>query len=456
MDVVIFCAVVALLFAKAWMVETRGNITPYWDQWDGEAEELYKPYLEGRLSIANLAQLHNEHRIITTRMLFLGLFEVQGRRWNPMAQMYLNALLHVASVLLFLLFAQSALLPTARWILWFFAAALFVIPFGWENTLAGFQAQFYLLLLLSVGLVWICSALPASKRMYLAALSLAALLPLTMAGGSLAVIAGAAVLFARRFLGREDISFAPISGLLVIALAGILTTPSIEGHAALKASSLPQFSVAVGALTAWPLSPAGANALSASLPVLMQVPLALGLLVAFHHRETESRSFLFFLAMALWLGLQVAALAYGRGLHCLESRYLDILSFGVVTNFAGLLFLWSKTAGRWRTALAALSAAWLVALLYGIWSWWPIMSEDIRSKAAYSRVQERNVRGYLTTGQREWLHDAAFLEIPYPSPDQLQQLLDDQTIRAILPRQLFISPGPNERPAAAPLEGTAH
>ncbi len=443
-------AAVVLLFAKALLVEQQGNIIPYWDQWDAEAEELYKPYLEGKLSVADLVQPHNEHRIMTTRIVHLGLFEALGRKWDPMAQMYLNILLHVAAILVFLLFAQSALVPAATWLLWFFAAAFLAVPFGWENTLAGFQSQFYLLLLLSAGLLWVCSALPASKRMYLAALSMAALLPLTLAGGSLAVMAAAAVLLARRFLCREEISFAPIAGLLLIALAGIVATPSIEGHAALKAASLPQFALAVGALAAWPVLPASANTFTALLPVLMQAPLALALLVAFWHKEMESRSFLFFFAMASWLGLQVAALAYGRGLHCLASRYLDILSLGVVTNFAALLFLWSKTASPWRTGLAALAVAWMVTLLYGIWSWWPMMSEDIRSKAAYSLLQERNVRGYLTTGQREWLHNAAFLEIPYPSPDRLQQLLDDPTIRGIMPRQLFEVVEPSDLPALWP------
>jgi hypothetical protein len=278
--------------------------------------------------------------------------------------------------------------------------------------------------------------------MYVVALCIAALLPLTLAGGSLAVMAGAIVLLARRFLCRQEISFAPIAGLLLIAFVGILTTPSIEGHAALKSASVPQFVAAVASLTAWPSKPL--------LLVLMQAPLALGLLISFRHKKTDSQGFLFFFAMASWFGLQVAALAYGRGLHCLASRYLDILSLGVITNFTALLFLWSKTTGRWSTALSVLSGAWLVAFLYGISSWWPTMSENIRSKADYSQIQERNVRRYLTTGQKEWLQNAAFLEIPYPSPDRLQKLLDDPTIRGVLPRQLFEDVGSTNLPVPEP------
>lgn len=429
--------VLLLVLVKIGLIRERGGVAPYWDQWDAEAAHLYKPYLEGALSLADLSEPHNEHRIATTRLLHLGLFEALGRRWSPLGQMYFNVALHVGAILVLLFFARSALPLVNGAALWAFAALLFVIPFGWENTLAGFQSQFYLLLLLSVGLLWTCAVVRPSKVAFAGALSLAALLPLTMAGGSLAVMAGATVLLGRRFVLRERISLALTLLLFALALAGILATPSIEGHAGLKAQSLGQLALALGALAAWPVLPASANAATALLPILMQAPLALGLLVAYQRKETESRSLLFFFAMACWLGLQMAALAYGRGLHCLASRYLDVLAFGLVTNFAALLFLWSKSAGRWRPALATLSALWLAALVYGFWTWWPMMSKDISEKVAFSRMQERNVRGYLTTGQDRWLYDAAFLEIPYPSPERLQQLLDDPTIRSILPRQLF-------------------
>ncbi len=442
--------VLFLLLAKSGLIRESGGVAPYWDQWDAEAAQLYKPYLEGTLSFADLFAPHNEHRIMTTRVFHLGLFELQGDRWNPLVQMYANAILHLCAIVVFLLFIQMAIPALSLWALWGFAALLFAIPFGWENALAGFQSQFYLLLLLSVGLLWACAIAPSSKAMVVVTLVLAILLPLTMAGGSLAVMAGATVLLARRFLLKERISLALPLPLFAIAVAGILATPSIEGHAGLKAQSLAPFVVALGALAAWPVLPTRANATTALLPILMQAPLALGLLLAYRHKAAEPRSFLFFFAMACWLGLQMAALAYGRGLHCLASRYLDVLAFGLVTNFAALLFLWSKSADRWRPALTALSGLWLAALVYGFWTWWPMMSKDISEKAAFSRIQERNVRGYLTTGRRHWLYDAAFLEIPYPSPERLQQLLDDETIRSILPRQLFESvtvTQPNDLPA---------
>jgi hypothetical protein len=432
-----FVTVAAITWGKIALIQKHATVTPYWDQWDAEAAQLYKPYLEGKLSALDLVEPHNEHRIATTRLLHLGLFAVLGGRWNPSVQMYLNVALHVAAILVLLSFIRSALPLIPGALLCIFCALLFAIPCAWENALAGFQSQFYLLLVLSVTLLWTCAIPSSSKMTGVGALVVSVLLLLTMAGGSLAVMAGATILLVRRFALHERVSLVLALLLFSIALIGILATPSIEGHASLKVHSPGQFAVAIAALAAWPVLPTSANAATALLPILMQAPLAVGLLIAYRHKEEAPRTLLFFFAMACWLGLQMAALAYGRGLHCLASRYLDILAFGLVTNFAALLFLWSKRISRWRPALAALSALWLSALIYGFWTWWPMMSKDISEKAAFSRIQERNVRGYLTTGQHRWLYHAAFLEIPYPSPERLQQLLDDPTIRSILPRQLF-------------------
>jgi len=65
-------AFILLLFgAKLWLIDHYGNPTPFWDQWDGEAANLYAPFLEGTLRFQDLFAAHNEHRIFTTRLLSL-------------------------------------------------------------------------------------------------------------------------------------------------------------------------------------------------------------------------------------------------------------------------------------------------------------------------------------------------------------------------------------------------
>lgn len=65
-----------LYLTPSFFITQYGNATPYWDQWNAEAELLYKPYLEGNLSWSSLLAPHNEHRIFTTRILALGLLEL--------------------------------------------------------------------------------------------------------------------------------------------------------------------------------------------------------------------------------------------------------------------------------------------------------------------------------------------------------------------------------------------
>src|SRR6266576_6839573 len=53
-----------LLFGiKLWLINFYGNATPVWDQWDAEAKNLYKPFLDGTLSWHQLFAAHNEHRV---------------------------------------------------------------------------------------------------------------------------------------------------------------------------------------------------------------------------------------------------------------------------------------------------------------------------------------------------------------------------------------------------------
>ncbi len=58
-----------VLGAKFWLIGANGSITPFWDQWDGEAAGLYQPYLAGHLRWLDLFAPHNEHRIFFTRAL---------------------------------------------------------------------------------------------------------------------------------------------------------------------------------------------------------------------------------------------------------------------------------------------------------------------------------------------------------------------------------------------------
>jgi hypothetical protein len=59
---------------------------------------------------------------------------------------------------------------------------------------------------------------------------------------------------------------------------------------------------------------------------------------------------------------------------------------------------------------------------------------DLRRQTA--EVQEKNLRGYLATGDASYLAGAPLVDIPYPEAPRLRDLLDTPEIRAALPPEL--------------------
>jgi hypothetical protein len=123
-----------LLFGiKLWLIHTYGNATPYWDQWDAEAANLYKPFLEGTLHWTDLFAPHNEHRIFTTRLLALALLTVNGI-WNPLIEMVVNAALHVVTLAFWIALLIRVLGRKYLPVLLMFSVVIFGVPYAWANT----------------------------------------------------------------------------------------------------------------------------------------------------------------------------------------------------------------------------------------------------------------------------------------------------------------------------------
>lgn len=426
---------VFVIAAKFQLIAFYGNATPYWDQWDSEADLLYRPWLDGNYDWKQLFSPHNEHRILTTRLLALALLELGGKAWNPLLQMKVNGFLHVGAISVLLYFLCKGIRGGHRTVLFLFAGALFAIPFGWENTLAGFQSQFYMLLLFSFVFLWAMSALPCYSSRWWLGLLAGVLSLFSMASGALTVLAGGLTLLVRRywFDERREVAFSAIVLTLGIALLAIHFTPSIAGHAGLKADSPLALLKALVKIVAWPASRHGEGLLFVQVPLLILVAQVLW-------RRTTAiprpAGLVFILAMAIWLFGQFASIAYGRAAGALSSRYLDLFAVGLMLNLAALLYLHAAvppgSKGRGRQMNGAI-VLWLAVVTFGFIKSAPNLAEDLRFKARSGAEQEKNVRAYLCSGDVANLTDKTFLYVPYPDPIRLKKLLDNPTIRRILP-----------------------
>jgi hypothetical protein len=139
---------------KLWLISAAGSDLPTWDQWDAESETLFRPWLEGHLSVRDLFHPHNEHRLVTTKLYALGLLMANGQ-WDAFVETTANAAVHTVFAVLLLLLARRWL--KGIWLAGFGAllVLLLTLPFSWENTLFGFQIQFYFLELFSLGYIWL-------------------------------------------------------------------------------------------------------------------------------------------------------------------------------------------------------------------------------------------------------------------------------------------------------------
>lgn len=458
---------VLVVVVRGLLVGAYANPTPYWDQWDAEGAYLLQPWNEGTLPAGRLFEPHNEHRILWTRLISLGLFEANGGQWDNLVAAFANTLLvGLLCAALYVAFARGLVSLGARVVL---AAALLAagaLPYGWENLLTGFQSQFYLLMLFAVATLAAAAWGRVQGRAAAGLLALAVGSVFTIATGMLAAVVAGGVLVLRAWLRQRP--WRPVLSatalLAIVAIAALLAVPTLAGHQALKAQSAAEWAAAFAVVAGWPMPSAWAPAL--------WLPAGFVLLRTLWRRDADAPT-LFALGLAAWTLLQAAAMAYSRG-HDLAglpaTRYTDVLALGVLANawLAMRAVERAIVAWRQRTSAAAArptfaeSAAFAVAaalaigpLLAGVAlvARVPADLATLDGQARTFRVQAGNVRAYLVSGDRGHLV-VPFRQIPYPDAGRLQSLLDTPALRNALPWPLRDERA-DGRPDAGPLSAAA-
>jgi hypothetical protein len=169
------------------------------------------------------------------------------------------------------------------------------------------------------------------------------------------------------------------------------------------------------------------------------------------------------LAAGFWVLLQVLAVAYARGAGASlpSPRYCDVLAVGVICNLLAFSAWNRPSTARLRRIVMAI---WVALILGGfLYSALPVWREELPAVASRNREYERNVRGYVLTGEPGFIKTGA---VPFPDRDWLRQVLDRPAIRAVLPPsvraplKLTADPGHvqgiregDRSPATPPLDG---
>jgi hypothetical protein len=418
--------------ARLWLVDDFGSPVPFWDEWDAEGGQLFKPFLLGQLHLSSLFDGHNEHRIVLTRLLELGLFRADGM-WDPRLEMVVNATIAAgtATLIAYLLILEMG----GEW--WRpvigTVAVLWILPYARENTLWGFQSQFYFLVLFSFVALWGLSHGPAfTGRWWLGTASLV-LAGVSFGSGLLAGLAVVAIRCLAIALDRSTWRTHWLTLLAGLLGAGILLgfAPHAPKNEEFHAQGPWYFLVAFFKYLSWPACKQGVPVFIFMVPVLV----CARTLVREKGRQPARW---FILSLAIWTAMQAAALAYGRGGRggSPASRYQDILVIGFLAASMALLFEWPRI-NRW------LRYGWLFLAIFGLVQG---TSHDFRNTFPQARQhlveQLRRCRGYIESRDPAILRNVSDqMDLPYPKADKLAGYLDDPQLRSIF----IFMPGQEER-----------
>lgn len=425
----------AFILGVRWAVFDRYGMTmPEWDQWDAEGLYLLAPWFNNDHFLRALFTPHNEHRVVLTKLLNLGLTVANGH-WDQRLETTANAFLPATLAVAFFFLARRHL--ARRWLapLTVFLAVIFAFPFAWQNVLGGFHSQqFFLVSLALVAIALLPFATPFSVRWWLGAL--AAWLGLLSMGSGLFGAVVVIGLVGVQFFRRERTFASALPTLVVCTLVsavGWFTRTEVPYHASLKAQNLHDFAFTIIRSLQWPAP------LSPWFAVVLWLPFAwLIARLVFSSRPLPAppRGFGYFiLGLGVWVWLQLVATGYARGAGGPPpaSRYIDTLVFGLVANAFALVWLAAPAllAASLRRGLAALALAWVGLFVWGAQAELrQIFNVELPPVEVYHRYCEINVRNYLYTGDEKHLDQE---HIPYPGAGSFLQRIGIPALRDRLP-----------------------
>lgn len=426
-----------VLAAELALVAAAGTDMPFLDQWDSEGRWLFPAWVDGSWSIAQWLQPHNEHRILWTNLLNLGLFTANGQ-WDPLLELVASAGVRAAAAAALAGWLTRGTNGRAMVLTAAGVAVAFLPHLAWHNVLWGFQSQFAFVLgfsLLALG--WLGGTEPTPRQTAAGLLAgIAALL--AMGSGALvpASLLGLALVRAvetRRWETLTPRRLWPVLVLFVLALAG---SAAFSGQGTLGANNAEEFGQAALRLLAWPHAAPLLGALLLNLPVAVAVAGRLG------RRRQAGENEDFVLLVWGWAAATVLATAWARGGggeldNGVPSRYADFVVLLPLANAWFMVRLAREARGRFVRAARVGALTWAGFLLIG----WLALSTMMVRRVILPRVRDREapVRlalAFQATGDARVFDGQPMLLVPHPNSEAVAEVLHDPRLRGKLPPSL--------------------
>jgi len=413
------------------IVANFGTDLPVQDSWAADSRAFIIPLGNGDFSPATLFYPTNEHRVFFTNLCNATLAAVSGQ-WDNRQQTVFNAFLCgtvLAGVWLLLARHQPGVWPAVTFAV---VAAAGGLPIVFENIVWGFQSQFLFVSVFSLYCLWQLLTAPLGSRAWHTGWMAGVCAMLSLGSGFFApllvvVISSARLLLDRPADRRPVVLTLGVAGLL-LGFAWLVHNPAPQ-HDALHATNLTQFFRYLLAGMAWP-----ATGLVWLAPVVY-APLAW--LTWRWIREPAFRAgpSTFLLGAGLWVGLQIAAIAFARSNTPMwppANRYGELYLYGLIVNVsAGVLLATQPVSARARTVALLLLSLVLGAFALGaVQTTRHALGRRLPETRAEFRAYEKIVAAYVRSPDRRLFDHGP---IPYPNGFILANLLDMPAVQRSLP-----------------------
>jgi hypothetical protein len=418
------------LGAQLWVVWLYGSPLPFWDQWD-EANSLFKPWVEGHLTWADVFAPASDHRIVLTHLLDLSLTWLNGR-WDPLLQMTVNAFFHAAFACGLAFCLWHFLGRKNGWLVCILLLPFFALPYAGENAIWGMNSLWYfvnLFGLLTIAGLGFCRT--GSWQWWLGLVA-AILGLLSIASGPIApmTVGGLTILrvIKNRRMAKENLISLGICLFLVDG--GVALRTNAEGYRPLQAHSWAEFTSALVRNLDWPFFRVPGMACVIALPLVF-------LLVYYLRSKFQvTRTAEFLLVLALWSALQSIVIAFGRanyGEDVPASRYMEVFSVFVIASIFATIPLgemWQRDRfPKWNGMLLPLIFAGVIFV--GLNQMSQIVVDNLLAPTRQMNlIAEERVATFMTTGD-----ERDFFESPTvrPNPKTVLNVLQDAKLQTILP-----------------------
>ena len=431
-------AVFAGVLAAQWvLVAVAGTDIPFHDQWNIEGQWLYPAWRDGSIRAAEFFQPFNEHRILWTHLLNLGLFTLNGQ-WDPLVQLAAIALLRAGCAAGIVRLVGPTLTGPGRAMLAVAVAVAFLPHLAWHNVLWGIESHAYFSMgysLVALALLgeagWSGRRVAAGVAVEIAGLY--AMGPSALVPAALLGLAAIRAVERRRIERRLGAQFGLAAGLLVLALALRMEVPE---HAVLKASGPVQFVEAAGKMLGWPHVNAPWAALAVNLPLVLVVAGRMA------RRRGAVRGEDFVVLVGGWSAAIGLATAWARGGSAelavgVPSRYVDFIVLLPLANLWCVVTLAGEAAARWRASARWVAMGWGAFLAIG----WLGLSVEMMQRIILPRMRDREapVRlavAFQRSGDATVFAGQPRLLVPHPNPESVRAVLTDERMRGVLPPSL--------------------